>query len=129
MHRAVDAVGERGLHDHAAAVEVGAADLVRSVERQRGGAVHDESASRHGTIHGRAVPDVPGADADAVDTVGVIEGCDVEGRHLVTAVEQLAHEVDSEETGASGHQDALIGRLSHGSISLARSRLVTKWAD
>ena len=69
--------------------------------------MHDLGAVFHRGVHGRTVPDVPGADADPVGTVCVVERSQIEGRHFVALREKFAHEVDPEEAGTTGHENAV----------------------
>ena len=64
--------------------------------------------------------------------IRVIEGGQVQRGDFVPLVQELAHEVDAEESGAAGDEYALLGRVLHGAVSgwSAHGRgLVTKEGD
>ena len=88
----------RGLDDRARPVDVHGVDLGWRIEGQGGRAVHHDARALQRALHGRAIPDVAGDDADTV-ALGIIPKSATSSD--VTAyprAKQVPCEVDPEET-------------------------------
>ena len=105
MDHALDAFFVGGLEHVAAAVDVGRIDVLRRIQRQRGGRVHDDVHALHGALDRRQVANVALDLRDAA-ALGVGKIRQVERDDVVPTRQQMARQVNAQKSGSPRNEKA-----------------------
>jgi hypothetical protein len=110
MNDPLNALLKRALQHGAQAVDVGRIDFFRLVEGQRRRRMNHEIDACHRPLHRGPIPNIALNFGDLA-ALGVAEFSHIKRNDALSARQQVAHQVDPQEAGASGHQKCLGGAL------------------
>ena len=106
MNHALDIGVESRLQDVANAVYVGGKDLLRAVKRERGRGVDDQVHAFHSRANSLNIANVAIQNRDGL-LFWIFEGGNVQRYQANAPLAQIAHKIDSQESGASCDQPRL----------------------